>query len=109
MLVSLRGNDGHQIVCAIAYKLLSVSDQQEVDCLVHSIGRPIVAGFSSSRRHARFRISRGQACSHDEAVVQRWHHFAQFNNWHFLNLLRSERRRRSRLRRRLRASASSST
>ena len=86
------GNDGHQIVCAIAYKLLSVSDQQEVDRLVRLYRTPDNGRFQFFTKACTFPdLARSQARSHDEAVAQRWHHFAQFNNWHFLNLPRSER------------------
>lgn len=86
------GDDGHQIVCAIAYKMLSQTDRQEVDRLTHLYRTPDNGKFTFFTKACTFPdLARSKSRSNNPTVAQRWQHFAQFSNWHFLNLARTDR------------------
>jgi nuclease S1 len=85
------GNEGHEIVCAIAYKLLSPPDRQEVDRLARLYRDPDGGRFQYFTRACTFPdIARTRAGSDNPQVAKRWQRFAQFDNWHFLNLPRTD-------------------
>jgi hypothetical protein len=86
------GNDGHQIVCAIAYKLLSPPSQQEVDRLTRLYRTPDNGRYQFFTAACTFPdLARTKASSDHLPTAQRWRHFAPFEKWHFLNLARTDR------------------
>jgi hypothetical protein len=77
--------DGHRMVCRIAYLLLDDDDQAEVRRLTQAFTGP------DGRKYTFYT----DACifpddARPKAVdgVAGWERFAQFNNWHFLNVPR---------------------
>ena len=80
------GNEGHQVVCAIAYQLLPASKKREL-----------------TRRTREYRLPRGEpyryytgACTFADRARsaardrrQGWSRFGRFEDWHFLNVSRN--------------------
>jgi len=86
------GNEGHEIVCAIAYKLLSTADRHEVDRLVRLYRTPDNRGYNFFTAACTFPDrARRLAGSDNETIAKQWQHFKQFDRWHFLNLPRTAR------------------
>lgn len=79
------GNEGHKIVCAIAYKLLDPDSRKEVDRLTTLYRTPdgsrywYFTGACTFADRARNKARNG---------VQGWKYFNRFNRWHFLNVPR---------------------
>jgi hypothetical protein len=88
------GEEGHRMVCRIAYLSLSPDDQKEVDRLTKAYKTPPgmslqISSFpdacvfaDEARRQARDAEKAGSTTSP-------WLHFKSFSNWHFLNVARS--------------------
>jgi hypothetical protein len=88
------GEEGHRIVCRIAFLSLSAEDQKEVARLTKAYKTPQdtdlkIAAFpdacvfpDEARRKARDAKTAGNLASP-------WMHFNTFNDWHFLNVDRS--------------------
>src|SRR5262245_38475388 len=79
------GNEGHRIVCEIAFQLLDQPHQNEVIRLTGAYHRPNNgSGFSSFTDGCTFP---------DEARLNEnnpgWQNFLPFDRWHFLNVPRS--------------------
>src|SRR5882672_1948088 len=88
------GEEGHRMVCRIAWLSLSPDDQKEVDRLTKAYkippdstlkinSFPDACNFADeARRQARDAEKAGSTTSP-------WLHFKGFSNWHFLNVARS--------------------
>ena len=90
------GEDGHRIVCRIAYQSLSLEDRKEVDRLLKAYDGPPGAeslgkGFPEACLFAdeARRKARDAEKANDESSP--WFRFNEFNNWHFLNIPRDTR------------------
>ncbi len=81
------GPDGHRTVCRIAYQLLNGPQRAEVDRLTKAYKLPNkLKGYTSFPEACTFADrARGNASSN----VNGWTRFAQFSNWHFLNVPRT--------------------
>ncbi len=78
-------NMGHEVTCAIAYRLLSDEERAEVDRLTGLYRRP------DGRRYKYFT----QGCTFADLARERaegglagWRRFARFDRWHFFNVSR---------------------
>lgn len=88
------GEEGHRMVCRIAFLSLSADDQKEVDRLTKAYKTPpgtqlVINGFpdacvfpDEARRQARDAVAA-------HSTTSPWLHFKGFANWHFLNVARS--------------------
>lgn len=89
------GQDGHRIVCRIAYDLLSAKEKHEVDALVKDYKTPPGTDLQIESYpdacifpdEARSKAVKAEA---DKVADSPWLHFKQFNRQHFLNVDRSE-------------------
>ncbi|HSY48873.1 MAG TPA: S1/P1 nuclease [Thermoanaerobaculia bacterium] len=81
------GPDGHRTVCRIAYELLDGPQRAEVDRLTQAYKLPNgLPGYTSFPEACTFADrARGNA----SGKVKGWTRFAQFSNWHFLNVPRT--------------------
>ena len=82
------GNEGHRIVCHIAFLELNGSDQAEVARLTKKFERP------DGRHEKKFEDSclfADEARRKARAGKPGWTDFADFENWHFLNVPRTTR------------------
>ena len=85
------GDDGHKIVCTIAYRLLEPDLQAKVDHLTSVYLRP---GHKPTD-HTPMYTSFPDACTFADTArsnarnhVKGWSYFKRFEEWHFLNLPR---------------------
>lgn len=90
------GEDGHRIVCRIAYQSLTSAERKEVDRLLAAYDAPPGAdtlgkGYPDACIFAdEARRKAGDAKkAKDESSP--WFRFNEFNNWHFLNVPRDTR------------------
>jgi S1/P1 Nuclease len=79
------GNEGHEIVCRIAYLQLNSQEQAEIDRLTKLYRQP------DGRKYQYFT----DACTFADRArkgvqekVPGWSYFSRFNRWHFLNVPR---------------------
>lgn len=82
------GNEGHKIVCRIAYMLLDADEQAEVNRLTELYRQP------DGQKYRYFTdacIFADKARSHVQSNAPRWSYFSRFNRWHFLNVPRDTR------------------
>lgn len=80
------GNDGHKVVCAIAYKLLDRRQRAEVDRLVELYRTPDGWTHDDYTSSCTFPdLARRKARDGERG----WERFARFSDWHFLNVPRS--------------------
>lgn len=95
------GDDGHRIVCDIAYSTLDRETAREVARLVRLYRPPSGSSYTFYSQSCTFAdAARIEARNYtkakkagDEAKEQRlrrWARFNEFSNWHFLNLSRTE-------------------
>jgi len=82
------GQEGHRIVCQIAYLSLSQSERATVDQLTKAFVPPpnmqlVINSFPDAC------IFADEARANARNGMQGWERFNKFNNWHFLNLPRS--------------------
>ena len=82
------GQDGHRVVCQIAYELLDSDAQRaEVDRLAEAYELPNgLEGYTSFAEACTFA---DRARSNAVAGTTGWEPFKQFSSWHFLNVPRS--------------------
>ena len=86
--VAVWGDQGHQIVCAIAYQLLSTSDRQELNRLTAQYRRPDGVSYQYFTSACTFPdLARRNA----RAGKSGWGYFNRFNRWHYLNVPRDIR------------------
>ncbi len=79
------GNDGHKIVCGIAYMLLEPQEQEEIDRLTRLYRKPDGLSYRYFTEACTFAdLARSKARDH----VVGWAYFNRFNRWHFLNVPR---------------------
>jgi len=82
------GDEGHQIVCGIAYLLLQPGEQTEVNRLTNLYRRPDGKKYSSFAEGCTF-PDFARTMARDEAPG--WTYFVWFSSWHFLNVPRGTR------------------
>jgi hypothetical protein len=84
--VSAWGDEGHKIVCGIAYKLLTPSIRTKVDDLVHSFRTPEKFRYQFFTTGCVFAdLARRKA----QDKVPGWGGYAPFERFHFLNVART--------------------
>ena len=92
------GDDGHKIVCMIAYRLLEPTVQQKIDDLTGTFRRPgqnaanhtpMFTSFSDACTFAD--TARRNARKSGQAQFRPWRYFKRFEEWHFLNVPRDAR------------------
>jgi len=89
------GEEGHRIVCRIAYDLLSPVEQKKVDALVNGFQTPPgtklhIAGFPDAcifPDEARSQVRAAEKAH--QLATSPWKRFDVFNNQHFLNVDRN--------------------
>jgi len=91
------GEEGHRIVCRIAYDLLSHDDQVKVDQLTQSYQVPAdtklkIAAFPDACVFADEARSKARAAAQAHSTDSPWLHFEPFDHWHFLNVARTVRK-----------------
>jgi S1/P1 Nuclease. len=91
------GEDGHRIVCRIAYQSPSAEDRREVDRLTKAYATPagtklkINAYPDACVFPDEARLSARDALK-AHSTTSPWLHFKDFSDWHFLNVARSVRK-----------------
>lgn len=80
------GNDGHKIVCAIAYKLLSAADRKQVDSLASVFRDPDGGQYSFMPGCLFPDIARRRS---SPKLDDDWKPFVTYDRWHFLNVPRT--------------------
>lgn len=80
----------HEAVCAVAYRLLPAADQQELDRLARAYRDPDGGRFEYFTRGCGF-PDRARARAREAPAGSAWRDYAKFDDWHFLNLPRSEK------------------
>jgi len=91
------GQDGHRIVCRIAYKLLTPADQKKVDALTKAYETPpgtdlVIEGYADACIFPDEARSKAVKAEKDKIADSPWLHFTQFNRQHFLNVGRSTKK-----------------
>lgn len=90
------GQEGHRIVCRIAYQSLTDAERQEVDRLTHAYKLPDDADLEINSfpdacifaDAARVKVRDAQKAGSTDSP---WLQYKDFNDWHFLNVARSVR------------------
>ena len=81
------GDDGHRIVCEIAFQLLDEAHRKEVITLTDAYRRPNNgAGFSQFTESCLFADEARQKA---RQKTPGWQKFEPFDRWHFLNVSRA--------------------
>lgn len=88
------GEEGHRMVCRIAYLSLSADDQKEVDRLTKAYQTPPgtrlkINSFPDACVFADEARSQARDAEKSGDTTSPWLHFKPFDNWHFLNVARS--------------------
>ena len=88
------GEEGHRIVCRIAYLSLSADDQKEVDRLTKAFKTPPntrlqIGSFPDTCVFADEARAQANDAVRAGITTSPWLHFKGFANWHFLNVARS--------------------
>lgn len=88
------GEEGHRMVCRIAYLSLSPEDQKEVDRLTKAFQTPpdtrlVIGSFPDTCVFPDEARSKAKAAVDAKSTDSPWLHYKGFANWHFLNVARS--------------------
>ena len=88
------GEEGHRIVCRIAYDLLTPDEQQKVDALTKAYETPAgtrlqIHSFPDACVFADEARSKAEAAAKDGETDSPWLHYKGFGNWHFINVERT--------------------
>jgi hypothetical protein len=88
------GEDGHRIVCRIAYDLLTPDEQKKVDELTTAYDTPAdtrlqIHSFPDACVFADEARSKAEAAAKAGDTTSPWLHYKGFGNWHFINVERS--------------------
>src|SRR5436305_415697 len=83
------GEDGHRIVCRIAYQELTPAQRKEVDRLTRAYKTPAdtrlkITGFPDGCVFADEARSNERAAEKAGSADSPWLHFKPFNDWHFI-------------------------
>jgi len=86
--------EGHRIVCRIAYDLLTPEEQQKVDALTKGYKTPAdtelqIGGFPDACIFPDEARAKAVKAEQDKVTDSPWLHFSKFNRQHFLNVDRS--------------------
>src|SRR5436190_3099629 len=86
--------EGHRIVCRIAYDLLTHEEQQKVDALTKGYKTPAdtdlqIGGFPDACIFPDEARAKAVKAETDKIADSPWLHFSKFNRQHFLNVDRS--------------------
>ena len=87
------GNDGHRIVCRIAYDELSAADRKEANRLAKGYKMPPDAdlqinSFPDACVFADEARSKNRTATTNNDTTSPWLHYSAFNDWHFINVTR---------------------
>ncbi len=88
------GEEGHRMVCRIAWLSLSPDDQKEVDRLTKAYQTPPgtrlqINSFPDACVFADEARTQAKEAEKSGNTTSPWLHFKGFSNWHFLNVARS--------------------
>jgi len=88
------GEEGHRMVCRIAYLSLSPDDQKEVDRLTKAYKTPpgtrlTISSFPDACVFADEARTQARDAEKAGSTTSPWLHFKGFSNWHFLNTART--------------------
>src|SRR5205085_6274384 len=87
------GNDGHRIVCRIAYNELSAADRKEANRLAKGYQMPPdaqlkVTAFPDVCVFPDEARSKANTAQKNNQTGSPWLQYLPFNNWHFINVTR---------------------
>ena len=88
------GEEGHRIVCRIAYQELTADEQKEVDRLTKAYQVPPdtrlkIHSFPDACVFADEARSNERTAEKNGDTDSPWLHYKDFNDWHFINVARS--------------------
>lgn len=88
------GEEGHRIVCRIAYDLLTPDEQKKVDELTKAYDTPAdtrlqIHSFPDGCVFADEARSKAEAAAKAGDTTSPWMHYKGFGNWHFINVERT--------------------
>jgi len=88
------GEEGHRIVCRIAYEELTAGQRKEVDRLTKAYKTPpdtklAIHSFPDACVFADEARSKERAAESSHDTTSPWLHFKPFNDWHFINVART--------------------
>ena len=90
------GEEGHRMVCRIAYRSLSPEDRKEVDRITKAYKTPPdtdlkIHSFPDACVFPDEARSKARAAVKAGSTTSPWLHFKGFANWHFLNVARTDK------------------